>query len=189
MYRIALLVVVAMMFPADVFGQCGGGFFSGGRVSRGGCGSGWTSGSYCGSYCGSYGSCGVVSSDNGCGSCQSDASDTSSPVKAKIDKGVPAPKPAAPKPAAPKHPTEMIVSFQTTTGSGRIILENVSPSARVIINEHLTSQTGMRRVYKSVNLSQGSLYRYHIVVQYGHGIQEVWQVALTSGDTKVVKVN
>lgn len=209
MYRITLLLAVLLMVPtADVFGQCGGGFF-GRRASYGGCGSSYSFYSGCGNFssydgCGvSYGGCGVVA-DDGCGSCEP-TSNTSEPMKAiqdeKVDENAnPAP---APKPAAPKHPTEVTsVSFQSTAskgvrtirntkkpGSGYIVLENVSPTAKVIINDHLTAKTGTRRAYESPNLSPGKYYSYRIVIQHGHGIQEVWQVVLMAGDAKVVKVN
>jgi hypothetical protein len=207
MYRITLLLAVLLMVPAaDVFGQCGGGFFSGRRASYGGCGS-YSSYDGCGV---SYGSCGVdydgcVVSYDRCGSCEPDSNTSMEPKKADLqdkpkEDGTPAPKPA------PKHPSEEATSVRTVSriadspgirtirntkkqGSGYIVLENIAPSAKVIINDHLTTRTGSRRSYESVGLSPGKYYRYRIVVQYSHGVQQVWQLALTPGDTKVVKVN
>lgn len=210
MYRISLVLAVLLMVPAsDVFGQCGGGFFSGRRASYG-----------CGGFSSSYDGCGVSSSYDGCGvsydgcgvsdgcvvsydRCGSCEPDSMEPKKADLqDKLKEDGTPAAPTPAAPKHPSETeatSVSYRNDgvrtirntkkPGSGYIVLENVSPTAKVIINDHLTAKTGTRRAYESPNLSPGRYYRYRIVIHHGHGIQEVWQVVLTPGDTKVVKVN
>ncbi len=162
------------------WGSSGGSWGSSGG-SSGCCGGSW------GSSGGSWGSSGGYGSTGGAYKVITPgAPATSAPGPAPTTPPANAPAPSEPAPAeAGATPT----AYHPTYGPLRtsaVLTVKVPADAKVFVNEHPTTSTGVEREYISRDLQAGAHYNYSVRVEFlrdGNTVSETKTVLLTAGQT------
>ena len=160
MRSIVGVLIVVLLFATHAFAQCGG---CGGGFSYGGCGGFVPSYGGCGDVCTGYVVAPVYSSGCGCGGQQQSNSQVIQPQPQ-----------SQPEPA--KRPMPGPTTYYPSTAT---ITVNVAANSRVEINGRPTRSIGTQRIYQSLDLRPGDLYRYVVTVD---GMSRT--VYMRAGDTQ-----